>query len=265
MHSWSWPSVNTSSDDGLPILWTMVYSSSLYRGFSCRQKWIESTIGRKEGMTVTDDTSCSLWRRAFSSGFSSSLKSWSKTVIDFQWLHEVNEDFPWLNSSCFVTYPPCSCFPRQCQFTNVPRWDLRKNTKNTKQTESRSNIVLFLISRQLLISVYPPQNVVLKFSKFVNLLNLQKILDLIFPMFPMSEDKCLPSASFKHAGTKPKYLHVLWIINGSYLHGCNYALMLHLESSLGVRLDKWEGHCTVFQAKGIFLYKEEPKWAQIVV
>lgn len=38
MYSWSWVSVKTSVDDGFPILWAMVYNSSLYRGFNFEQK-----------------------------------------------------------------------------------------------------------------------------------------------------------------------------------------------------------------------------------
>lgn len=50
-YSWSWLSVKTSARDALPIVWLMVYSSSLYNGFSCEQTLNEDAVGGERQKT----------------------------------------------------------------------------------------------------------------------------------------------------------------------------------------------------------------------
>lgn len=82
IYSWSWLSVKTSARHGLPILWLMVYRSSLYKGFSCKQEQSEGAVARGGNVQGANDaTSCSLCLRALSSGSSSSLKSCSEADV----------------------------------------------------------------------------------------------------------------------------------------------------------------------------------------
>lgn len=82
IYSWSWLSVKTSARHGLPILWLMVYRSSLYKGFSCKQEQNEGAVARGGNVQGANDaTSCSLCLRALSSGSSSSLKSCSEVDV----------------------------------------------------------------------------------------------------------------------------------------------------------------------------------------
>lgn len=130
IYSWSWLSVKTSARHGLPILWLMVYRSSLYKGFSCKQEQNEGAVARGGNVQGANDaTSCSLCLRALSSGSSSSLKSCSEADVHCLCL-KCSKNYSTVNVRYVVTHPPLYSFPCPCQFTRIPGHHLADMDKN---------------------------------------------------------------------------------------------------------------------------------------
>lgn len=130
IYSWSWLSVNTSSRHGLPILWLMVYRSSLYKGFSCKQEQNEGAVAQKKMcralMTLPlAPCVCALSPQGPHLLSNPAVKQ-THTVSVWTAAKTIQQS----NVRYVVTHPPLYSLPCPCQFTRMPGHHLADKDKN---------------------------------------------------------------------------------------------------------------------------------------
>lgn len=131
IYSWSWLSVKTSARLGLPILWLMVYRSSLYKGFSCKQEQSEGAVAGEGGMCRAlmmlplAPCVCALSPQGPHLLSNPAVKQ-THTVSVWNAVKAIQRS----NVRYVDTHPPLYSFPCQCQFTRIPGHHLADVDKN---------------------------------------------------------------------------------------------------------------------------------------